>query len=153
MNQREIDMKQIKITDARYEEDRVFTYCLFKIDGKQYHLSAFGDFKPVFLRAGLIPLYTEWYGGNDKVDPILVVRDHIFKGVMPSSLKLTDHPKILRLAFIHFLDNMAERDKSGPIEDKLDIRELAEFGMNYSNDDFAYPEWIEIVKKVWNTTI
>jgi hypothetical protein len=141
-------MKDIKITSPRYEIIDTMTNCFFEIDGQSYHLPVFGGLKPIHLRAGFVPIYKKWYGETEGIDPDLLVENPFEMNNM------TDHPKLVRLGLIHFLDNMKERDKDGPIQDKLDLTELVKFGSDYYEPDYVpLPDWKEIIKKIWRVRV
>ena len=133
------------ITNAKFREEGYVVHLEFEIDGKKHYLPVDEILKPIFLRAGLVPIFAE---DESQVNPAYLVKGNLkqFKGMEGF---LSDNPKLLRLGMIHFLENYYGRAKNGDVPDRLNLREVAEFGITYYEPDVDLPIWSEVVKKFW----
>jgi hypothetical protein len=135
-------MTAYKVENPKFKksEDLDFTSCSFVVNGQTYWLPTDDQIKPSFLIRGQIPIGTE-----GDLDPSMV----------DSGRNLTEDLRIVRLAYIHFLENYYDRvTESKPVPDNLSLRELAEFWVrNHFEDVDDYGNWLKLIKKIWNIRI
>jgi len=144
----------MKITNAKFREGNPKTegyvvHLEFDLDDVPHYLPVDETLKPIFLRAGLVPIFAE---EDSQVNPAYLVKEDLkqFRGMGGF---LSDNPKLLRLGMIHFLENYHGRAKNGNVLDRLNLREVAEFGITYYEPGVDLPIWSDVVKKFWPVKI
>lgn len=144
----------MKITNAKFREGNPKTegyavHLEFDLDSVPHHLPVDESLKPIFLRSGIVPFFRK---DGEAPDP-----SYLVKGKLPifvgRNSNVSDNPMLVKLGLIHFLENHYQRAKTGIVIDKLDLRELVEFGIRYYEPDLNLPDWKEIIKRVWSVKI
>jgi len=137
-----------KIENAKFEKGD-FCSCTFQVNGKKYWLPIDDCFKPTFLLNGVVPLEVE----EGEIEPSLLAQGSNLPSYLRGLTYLSDDPRLVRLGFIHFLENYHERvTESQPVLDKLSLEELDEFWVlnHYDNN---YDSWLELVEKIYSVRI
>lgn len=117
--------------------------CTFFVNGKEYYLPTSDYFKPTFLLEGCVPLDTE-----GEIDSALLAKADDLKPFLRRLDYLTTDPRIVRLAYIHFLENYYDRAKGGVVPDNLNLKELVEFWLLNKKDDEDYHSWVKVVRDI-----
>jgi hypothetical protein len=130
------------------DESSGMVSCTFFVKNREYWLPPDDYFKPTFLLNGCVPLDTE-----GEIDPVLLAKIEDLKPNFKSLGYLSTDPRLVRLGFIHFLENYHNRSKEGSVPDNLDIKELAEFWVLNKNDELSYRDWVKVVKAVLEVKI
>jgi hypothetical protein len=118
-------------------------FCSFFVKEKKYWFPPDGYLKPTFLVNGCVPL-----GTKGEIDPILLARGVELKPDFKELENLSTDPRLVKLGFIFFLESYYNRIKaSGPVIDRINIRELAEFWILRKGYGIDYRSWIEFLRK------
>ena len=145
-------MYNYKIKNAVFltTPDSYGSACNFEIGKKTYWLPYSENLKPSFLIKGFVPIYTE-----GEINSFLLTREEVKPEEFRQLNNLTNDPRLVRLGFIHFLENYYDRVlESRPVPDELSIRELAEFWIvNHYPSIHEYKVWLKVVRKIWNARI
>lgn len=133
------------IKNPRFHKDESsgMASCTFFVNNKKYWLPPDEYLKPTFLIGGCVPIDTQ-----GEIDPILLVREVELKPDFKDLGNFSTDPRLVRLGFIFFLESHYNRIKaSGPVPDRINIKELAEFWVLRKGYGIGYRSWIEFLRK------